>query len=66
MNAQSPITAVETEISAVLEYETLDEAFDIVRQMEKPLAAYLFSHDRVTRDVSLQKFPSVAGRSTML
>ncbi len=48
-------------IIAVLEYETLDEAFDIVRQLEKPLAGYLFSHDRATKERFLAEIPFGSG-----
>ncbi|MEM8977743.1 MAG: aldehyde dehydrogenase family protein [Pseudomonadota bacterium] len=48
-------------IIAVLEYETIDEAFDIVRQMEKPLAGYLFSHDRVSKQRFLSEIPFGSG-----
>mgnify|MGYP001795455440 CR=1 FL=1 len=48
-------------IIAVLEYETLDEAFDIIRQMEKPLAGYLFSHDRATKERFLAEIPFGSG-----
>lgn len=36
-------------ILTVLEFETLDEAFDLVRDIEKPLAGYLFSDDSHTK-----------------
>ena len=48
-------------IIAVLEYGTLDEAFDIVRQIEKPLAGYLFSHDRETKERFLAEIPFGSG-----
>ncbi len=48
-------------VIAVLDYETLDEAFDIVRQMEKPLAGYLFSHDRETKERFLAEIPFGSG-----
>ncbi|MEM8972784.1 MAG: aldehyde dehydrogenase [Pseudomonadota bacterium] len=48
-------------IIAVLEYETLDEAFDIVRQLEKPLAGYLFSHDKETKARFLAEIPFGSG-----
>ena len=37
-------------ILTVLEFETLDEAFEIVRNIEKPLAGYLFSNDSHTKE----------------
>ncbi len=48
-------------IIAVLEYETLDEAFDTVRQLEKPLAGYLFSKDRATKQRFLAEIPFGSG-----
>ena len=48
-------------IIAVLEYETLDEAFEIVRQQEKPLAAYLFSNDRAIKNRFLTEIPFGSG-----
>lgn len=48
-------------IIAVLEYETLDEAFDIVHQLEKPLAGYLFSHDAETKERFLAEIPFGSG-----
>ena len=48
-------------IIAVLEYENLDEAFDIVRQLEKPLAGYLFSKDRATKQRFLAEIPFGSG-----
>ena len=34
-------------ILPVIEYETIDEAFEIIKSIEKPLAAYLFSDSTV-------------------
>lgn len=48
-------------VIAVLEYETLDEAFDIIHQMEKPLAGYLFSHDPTTKARFLAEIPFGSG-----
>ncbi|MDA5558495.1 aldehyde dehydrogenase [Shimia sp. MMG029] len=48
-------------IIAVLEYDTLDEAFDIVRQLEKPLAGYLFSNDKATKQRFLAEIPFGSG-----
>ncbi|MDA4845168.1 aldehyde dehydrogenase [Hoeflea poritis] len=48
-------------VIAVLEFETLDEAFDIVRKIEKPLAGYLFSHDRETKQRFLAEIPFGSG-----
>ena len=48
-------------IVAVIEFETLDEAFDIVRSFEKPLAGYLFSNDRATKQRFLAEIPFGSG-----
>lgn len=48
-------------IIAVLEYDTLDEAFEIVRHLEKPLAGYLFSHDKETKARFLAEIPFGSG-----
>ena len=48
-------------IIAVLEYESLDEAFGIVRDLEKPLAGYLFSTDRETKQRFLREIPFGSG-----
>lgn len=48
-------------IIAVITYDTLDEAFDLVRQLEKPLAGYLFSHDRETKARFLAEIPFGSG-----
>ena len=48
-------------VIAVLEFETIDEAFDIVREIEKPLAGYLFSHDRETKERFLAEIPFGSG-----
>lgn len=37
-------------VIAVLEYETLDEAFEIVRDFEKPLAAYMFTNSKFAKE----------------
>lgn len=41
----------------VLAYRTLDEAFDIIRTFEKPLATYLFSEDRHTQQRVIRELP---------
>lgn len=41
----------------VIEYETLDEAFEIVKSFEKPLAAYLFSSDSSIKERFLREIP---------
>ena len=48
-------------ILAVIDYETLDEAFDIVHQLEKPLAGYLFSKDKETKQRFLAEIPFGSG-----
>ena len=48
-------------IIAVLEYETLDEAFEIVKSFEKPLAGYLFSNDKTTKRRFLSEIPFGSG-----
>lgn len=48
-------------IIAVLEYETLDEAFEIIKSFEKPLAGYLFSNDKTTKQRFLSEIPFGSG-----
>lgn len=48
-------------IIPVIEFETLDEAFDIVRSLEKPLAGYLFSTDKATKERFLAEIPFGSG-----
>lgn len=48
-------------IIAVMTFDTLDEAFDIVHQLEKPLAGYLFSHDTETKRRFLSEIPFGSG-----
>ncbi len=48
-------------IIAVIDYETLDEAFDIVKSLEKPLAGYLFSNDKITKERFLREIPFGSG-----
>ncbi len=48
-------------IISVIEFETLDEAFDIVKSFEKPLAGYLFSNDQATKDRFLAEIPFGSG-----
>lgn len=45
----------------VLEYETLDEAFEIIKRFEKPLAAYLFSDSSATKQRFLNEIPFGTG-----
>ena len=45
----------------VLEYETLDEAFEIIKSFEKPLAAYLFSDSNATKQRFLNEIPFGTG-----
>ncbi len=48
-------------ILSVIEYETLDEAFEIVRDYEKPLAAYLFTTNEATKKRFLSEIPFGSG-----
>lgn len=48
-------------IIAVLEYETLDQAFDIVKNFEKPLAAYMFTNDKRSKERFLAEIPFGSG-----
>ncbi|MEM7474561.1 MAG: aldehyde dehydrogenase [Planctomycetota bacterium] len=48
-------------IISVLEFETIDEAFEIVRDFEKPLAGYLFSTDKITKERFLAEIPFGSG-----
>lgn len=48
-------------ILPVIDYETLDEAFEIVKGFEKPLAGYLFSNDRATKERFLSEVPFGSG-----
>lgn len=48
-------------ILSVIEYETLDEAFDIIRNLEKPLAGYLFSKNETTKERFLREVPFGSG-----
>ncbi len=41
----------------VIEYETLDQAFEIIKSFEKPLAAYLFSNSSSEKDRFLSEIP---------
>lgn len=45
----------------VLEYEKLDEAFQIIKSFEKPLAAYLFSDSNATKQRFLNEIPFGTG-----
>lgn len=45
----------------VLEYETLDEAFAIIKRFEKPLAAYLFSDSNAKKQRFLNEIPFGTG-----
>ncbi|WP_299521525.1 aldehyde dehydrogenase [Winogradskyella sp.] len=45
----------------VIEYETIDEAFDIIKRFEKPLAAYLFSDSNAIKDRFLNEIPFGSG-----
>lgn len=48
-------------ILPIIEYETIDEAFQIIKEIEKPLAAYLFSDSSVIKDRFLQEIPFGSG-----
>ena len=48
-------------IISVIEFETIDEAFRIVKSFEKPLAGYLFSNASVTRKRFLAEIPFGSG-----
>jgi aldehyde dehydrogenase (NAD+) len=48
-------------IIAVIGYDALDEAFDMIHQIEKPLAGYLFSHDKETKARFLAEIPFGSG-----
>lgn len=45
----------------VIEYETLDEAFEIIKGFEKPLAAYLFSENKEEKRRFLNEIPFGTG-----
>lgn len=46
---------------SVIEFESLDEAFEIVQSFEKPLAGYLFTNDRATKQRFLAEIPFGSG-----
>ena len=48
-------------ILPVVEYETIDEAFEIIKSFEKPLAAYLFSNNNKIKDRFLSEIPFGSG-----
>ncbi|MEL6864066.1 MAG: aldehyde dehydrogenase family protein [Bacteroidota bacterium] len=48
-------------ILPVLDFETLDEAFEIISNYEKPLSAYLFSNDRQAKQRFLNELPFGSG-----
>ena len=48
-------------IISVIEFDTIDEAFEIVKGFEKPLAGYLFSTDRETKKRFLAEVPFGSG-----
>lgn len=48
-------------VIVVMEYETLDEAFEIVKDFEKPLAAYMFTNDKATKQRFLSEIPFGSG-----
>ncbi len=48
-------------ILPVIEYETIDEAFNIIKRFEKPLAAYLFSDSTAIKERFLHEIPFGSG-----
>lgn len=48
-------------ILPVLTYETIDEAFEIIKDIEKPLAAYLFSNSSAIKERFLSEIPFGSG-----
>ncbi|MCT4586753.1 MAG: aldehyde dehydrogenase [Carboxylicivirga sp.] len=48
-------------ILPVLEYETIDDAFEIIKDIEKPLAAYLFSDSNSLKERFLKEIPFGSG-----
>ncbi|WP_422104684.1 aldehyde dehydrogenase [Winogradskyella sp.] len=48
-------------ILPVIEYETMDEAFEIIKSIEKPLAAYLFSDSNLIKERFLNEIPFGSG-----
>ncbi len=45
----------------VIEYATIDEAFEIIKDIEKPLAAYLFSDSNAVKERFLNEIPFGSG-----
>ncbi len=48
-------------IIPVVAYETIDEAFNIIRSFEKPLAGYIFSNDHQSKERFLTEIPFGSG-----
>lgn len=48
-------------ILPVIEYETIDEAFALIKGIEKPLAAYLFSDSNTVKERFLHEIPFGSG-----
>ena len=48
-------------IIPVIAYETVDEAFEIIKSFEKPLAGYIFTNDEVTKERFLREVPFGSG-----
>ncbi|CAM1373171.1 putative aldehyde dehydrogenase YwdH [Tenacibaculum litopenaei] len=48
-------------ILPVIEYETIDEAFALIKGIEKPLAAYLFSDSNTVKERFLNEIPFGSG-----
>ncbi|UTW64665.1 aldehyde dehydrogenase [bacterium SCSIO 12741] len=48
-------------ILPVIEYETLDEAFEIIKKFEKPLAGYIFTDSAIAKERFLNEIPFGSG-----
>ena len=48
-------------IIPVVEYETLDEAFEIIKSFEKPLAGYIFTNEEEAKERFLAEVPFGSG-----
>jgi aldehyde dehydrogenase (NAD+) len=48
-------------ILAVIDYDTTDEAFEIIKKMEKPLASYLYTNDKNLKNRFLKEIPFGSG-----
>lgn len=45
----------------IIDYENLDQAFEFIKEFEKPLAAYLYSNDKITKKRFLKEIPFGGG-----